>query len=313
MSNELAKNAYGFNDSSDKHSSGLVQAQASKAVQEIQAALTIAAARPRNNAAAFQRIMEACDRPFLAESAIYTYPKGKTTVTGASIRLAEVLAQNWGNLSVGIREISQSDGVSEVEAFAWDLETNFQETKIFHVSHIRHTKQGSYKVTDPREIYEMVANNGARRLRACILSVIPGDIVDAALERCEKTMSSGKEPIGDRIRKLISAFNDVGVKVEHIEKRLGHNMDATVEAEMVTLRGIYKSLKDGMAKREDFFDIGNATGETLDSVKDLLQTKGKPNVAKGSTTPMEKPDTTVADYFGDEAKVDPETGEVLPA
>ncbi len=308
MSNELMNTAYGFADNKDKPSSGLVQAQASKAVQEIQAALTIAAARPRNNAAAFQRIMEACDRPFLADSAIYTYPKGKTTVTGPSIRLAEVLAQNWGNLSVGIREISQSDGVSEVEAFAWDLETNFQETKIFHVSHTRHTKQGSYKVTDPREIYEMVANNGARRLRACILSVIPGDIVDAAVERCQKTMSSGKEPIGERIKKLISAFNEVGVKVEHIEKRLGHNMDATVEAEMVVLRGIYKSLKDGMAKREDFFDIGGPNAEPLEGVKDLLKDKAKPNVGK-TATPADytKPiDNTVKEFF------DEETGEVIP-
>ncbi len=309
MSNELMTNSYGFKEPQAPQTQGLAHAQASKAVQEIQAALTIAAARPRNNAAAFQRIMEACDRPFLAESAIYTYPKGKTTVTGPSIRLAEVLAQNWGNLSVGIREISQSDGVSEVEAFAWDLETNFQETKIFHVSHVRHTKQGSYKVTDPREIYEMVANNGARRLRACILSVIPGDIVDAAVDRCQKTMSSGKEPIGERIKKLISAFNEVGVKVEHIEKRLGHNMDATVEAEMVVLRGIYKSLKDGMAKREDFFEIGGVAseGQATESMKDLLANKSKPNTAKTTPLPPEPVDNTVKEFF------DEETGEVIPA
>ena len=253
MSNEV--NEYGFNKIKEE-TGGLVQAQTSKAVQEIQAALTIAAHRPRNQSAAFERIMQACDRPFLAEQAIYAYPKGGTSVTGPSIRLAEVLAQNWGNLSVGIREISQDNGVSEVEAFAWDLETNFQETKIFHVPHVRHTKKGSYKITDPREIYELIANNGSRRLRACIMAVIPGDIIDAAVERCKKTMSSGKEPIGERIKKLITAFAEFSVKVEHIEKRLGHTMDATNESELVTLRAIYKSLKDGMAKREDFFEIG---------------------------------------------------------
>lgn len=262
--NDITK--YGFTE--PKEVGGLVQAQISKGVQEIQAALTIAAHRPRNQAAAFERIMQACDRPFLAEQALYTYPRGGATVSGPSIRLAEVLAQNWGNISVGIREISQTDGVSEVEAFAWDLETNFQETKIFHVPHERHTKKGKIKLTDPRDIYELIANNGSRRLRACIMSVIPGDIIDAAVERCKKTMSSGKEPIAERIKKLILAFSEQGVKVEHIEKRLGHNMDVTMEQELVILRGIYKSIKDGMAKREDFFDISNKeTKPQIDSAK----------------------------------------------
>lgn len=253
MSGQITKNEYGFE--APKEPAALAQAQTNKAVQEIQAALTIAAARPRNGLAAFERIMQACDRPFLAEQAIYSYPKGKTVVTGPSVRLAEVLAQNWGNISFGIREIGQRNGMSEVEAFAWDLETNTQSTKIFQVPHIRHTKNGAYAINDPREIYELTANYGARRLRACLLAIIPGDIVDAAVARCEKTLASGKEPLGERIKKLISAFNEVSVKVEHIEKRLGHNLDATSESEFVTLRGIYKSLKDGMASREDFFEI----------------------------------------------------------
>ncbi len=71
---------------------------------------------------------------------------------------------------------------STVEAFAWDVEeANTRQTKVFQVRHWRHTKQGGYKLTDPRDIYELVANNGARRLRACILGVIPGDVIDAAV------------------------------------------------------------------------------------------------------------------------------------
>lgn len=271
------KNEYGFASPNKAESSGLATAQESKAVQEIQAALVIAQKYPRDPARSFESIMSACERPFLAEQAIYAYPKGKGLVTGPSIRLAEVLAQNWGNLSVGIREISQKNGVSEVEAFAWDLQTNFQETKIFHVAHRRDTKKGSYKITDQREIYELVANQGARRLRACILAVIPGDIVDAAVSKCEKTLASGnKEPLSDRIRKLISAFGELSIKVEHLEKRLGHKMDVTSEHELVTLRGIYKSIKDGMAGREDFFDIGGLSEKTEDVIAKVTQSKAPP-------------------------------------
>lgn len=276
---------YGFSRQGDIEKSGIVSAlanaQESKAVQEIQAALTVAQKCPRSQAKAFENIMESCQRPFLAEQAMYAYPRGNQVVTGPSIRLAEVLAQNWGNMISGIRELSQSEGVSEVEAYAWDLQTNFQCNKIFHVPHERHTKQGKKRLTDPRDIYELIANQGARRLRACILAVIPGDIVEAAVKKCESTLSSGKEPLGDRIRKLINAFNEMDVKVEHLEERLGHKIEVTSEAELVTLRAIYKSLKDGMASREDFFTIGGIQSiESTNAIKDLISNKSKPKIEK---------------------------------
>lgn len=275
MTNELAKK-YGFENEIAAHqTTALAEAQANKSVQEIQSALVIAKKFPRNEMQALMKILKSCERPFLAEQAMYAYPRGGQMVTGPSIRMAEVLAQNWGNISFGIREISQSNGVSEVEAFAWDLETNTQQTKIFSVPHIRYTKKGTQKLTDPRDIYEMVANQGARRLRACILGVIPGDIVDAALDQIQKTLSTGEEPITDRIRKLAKAFNEFGVSVEMIEKRLGHNLDATIDQEIVSLRAIYKSLKDGMADRTQFFDFGETKQQqsAKDTVNNLICSK----------------------------------------
>lgn len=277
--NQMAKNEYGFmgNEIQGQQNGSLAQAQESKSIQEVQAALIIARKFPRDQMKSHSNIMASCKRPSLAEHALYAYPRGNQTVTGPSIRLAEVLAQNWGNISVGIRELSQSNGVSEVEAFAWDLETNFQSTKIFHVPHVRYTKSGSYKLTDPRDIYEMIANQGSRRLRACILAVIPGDVVDSAMAQCEKTLATGEEPIAERVKKLVDAFQAMGVNVDMLTKRLGHNLDVIIEAELITLRGIYKSIKDGMAKREDFFDL---VSEATDSdIKDLIGGKGKPALA----------------------------------
>ena len=193
-------------------------------------------------------------------------------VTGPSIRLAEVAAQNWGNMTFGVREISQSKGVSEVEAFAWDLETNTQSTKIFHVSHIRDTKKGSYKLTDERDIYEVVANQGARRMRACILAVIPGDVIEAAVERVGVTLSTGEESIAERITRLVVAFDGLGISVKMLEDRLGHNLEATIESELVNLRAIFKSIKDGMADRTEFFDFGESKVEAAakSSVANLI-------------------------------------------
>jgi hypothetical protein len=282
QSNQILQN-YGFSESTSKDNS-IVQIEQSRAAQEVQAAYVIAKKFPRDENQAFTKIMKACERPFLAEQAMYAYPRGNQVVTGPSIRLAEVLAQSWGNIDVGIREISQSNGISVAEAYAVDLETNFREVKIFHVPHERHTKKGTQRLTDPRDIYELVANQGARRMRACILAVIPGDIVEAAIERCKYTVTNGKEPLIDRLRKLVLRFDEVGITLDQIEKRLGHKLDATIPAEAIQLQSILKSLKDGMAKRDDFFDVSAPLPPVASEINEKItqDTKKPKDVEKNS-------------------------------
>lgn len=225
--------------------------------QEVQAAMVVAKKFPRDEVDAYNRILRSCQRRTLAEQACYEYPRGGQKVTGPSIRLAEALAQNWGNLDYGIIELEQKKGESQVMAYAWDLETNTRQTKIFQVPHVRATKKGSYELTDPRDIYELVANQGARRLRACILGVIPGDVIDAAVDQCMITMkTNNQEPLIDRVRKMVKAFEEkFSVTKDMIEKFLGCSSDAFSENDFVRLRNVYRSLSDGMAKREDYFDI----------------------------------------------------------
>lgn len=229
----------------------------SRQTQEVQAAMVIAKRFPRNETQSYNRIMRACQRKKLAETAMYEYPRGGTKVTGPSIRLAEAMAQNWGNIDFGIVELEQKAGESQVMAYAWDLETNTRQTKIFSVPHIRSTKKGNIPLTDPRDIYELVANQGARRLRACILGVIPGDVVDAALEECNKTLTRNtKEPLIDLIRDMAHIFEkDFSVPIEAIEKFIGCKSEAFTMNDLVRLKKVHRSLSDGMAKREDYFDL----------------------------------------------------------
>ena len=168
----------------------LAASDAARAVAEVQAALLVARMNPRDPVRAMDRILNACTRPTLAESSTYAFSRGGTSVTGPTIRLAEALAQGWGNIQYGLRELSQKNGVSTVAAYAWDVETNTRREIQFQVALRRDTKRGSYELKDGRDIYELVANQGARRLRSCILSVIPGDVVDAALQQCAATMKA---------------------------------------------------------------------------------------------------------------------------
>jgi hypothetical protein len=236
----------------------MMAAEAMKGVAEVQAAVMMAKRYPRDQFTAFNKIMTDCERKGLAEGAVYAYPRGGQTVSGPSIRLAEAIARQWGNLDCGIRELSRDTDKSVCEAFAWDLESNTRFTRIFEVPHERHTKQGKYKLTDPRDIYENVANNGSRRLRACILEAIPGDITEKAVLKCKETLTKKTgEPLVDRIRKMVVSFSAQGVTQAHIEKRLKHSIDITTEEEMFDLITVFNSIKDNQAKRSDFFDIAD--------------------------------------------------------
>lgn len=228
--------------------------------QEVQAAVFMAKRFPRDENMALARIAKSCQRRGLAEKAIYSYPKGGQNVTGPSIRLAEAISQAWGNIQSGVVELEQRPGESVCMSYCWDLETNTRDTKIFTVSHSIQTKKGSKMLTDPREIYEHVANQGARRKRACILAVIPKDVVDSAMEACQKTLSSGqKEPLIDRLRKMVNVFQtELSVPLECIEKYMGYKLDSFTEMDMNTLRGVYTAIRDGASKREDYFDLPKA-------------------------------------------------------
>lgn len=231
----------------------LVERQA----QEVQVAMIAAKRFPRNQVTAYNNILTACQRVKLAETSMYEFPRGKEIVTGPSIRLAEAIAQNWGNIDFGWMELEQRNGVSQVMAYAWDLETNSRQTKMFSVPHIRHTKKGDYALTDPRDIYEAVANQAARRVRSCILGIIPGDVVDGAVNQCNKTLREGYEmPLVDRVRMMVRAFEkDFSVNLEMIEKYIGCKSEAFTANSFVRLKKVYASLRDGVAKREDYFEI----------------------------------------------------------
>ena len=231
--------------------------------QEVQVAMLAAKRFPRDQIAAFNKILTACQRKKLAESSMYEYPRGGQKVTGPSIRLAEAIAQNWGNIDFGFMELEQRGGTSQVMAYAWDLETNARQTKLFSVPHVRYTRNGDYPLTDPRDIYELVANQAARRVRACILGIIPGDVVEAAIERCNKTMREGnEEPLVDRVRKMSMVFEkEFSVTLPMLEKYLGCKSEAFSENDFIRLKKVYVSLRDGMAKREDYFEIALPSGE----------------------------------------------------
>ena len=259
---------------------------ATRAAKEVEAAMIVAKRFPRNEFDSIEKIKQACKREGLAKESQYSYSRGGTTITGASVDLLRAIKMYWGNVTSGWQEISRRFGSSTVYAYAWDLETNARCEITFEVKHIRDKKGGGVQLTDERDIYELIANQAARRERKCLEGVIPKDIVELAVEDCDKTLAGkNDEPIRDRLQKVVTALREVGVTAAMVEKRLQHKMEAVSEIELAGLRKIWKSLHDGVGRVEDFFDQSEAAAPSGDqsgkSKSDKIADELAGRVAKG--------------------------------
>ena len=242
-------------DEESGNMNAMVAIESSKAIQEVQASLIIAKRFPRDEMSAYNKVMNACKRPGLAEVSTYTYSRGGTEISGASIRLAEAIAQYWGNIGFGWEEIERKNGKSTIKAYCWDKETNTVREQIFSVNHLISTKKGNKVLTDERDIYENNANMAARRMRSCILALIPGDVVEAAVAQCEETLKIKTDITPDRIKKMLETFAKYDVTQAMIEKRIQRNISALTPAQFVDLGKIANSMKDGMSVAKDWFEF----------------------------------------------------------
>lgn len=257
-----------MNEIMARQTSQVGEYQESKQLSEIKGKMFLARQFPRDPEQSLQNVLMECQRPKLAEAAQYEYPKGDSVVTGPSIRLVEVLARHWGNIDSGVAEIDTHSDHTVVKAYAWDLENNISDEKTFTVQHVRTTKRGSYKLTDERDIYEMVANKAARRKRSCLLAVMPGWYVEAALDACNETLrnsvTNGKT-IEEVREALVTAFAEFGIAPDHIAAKLGRPVDKLDPNDIVKLRHLYAAIKDGFVKAQDAFDLSAPTPEDLPS------------------------------------------------
>ena len=258
----------------DKINQGTIAIEASRAIAEGQGKLVIAKRFPRDEVQSYAKAMEACQRPTMAAKAFYSFPRGGQTVEGPTIRFAEELARCWGNIDYGIKELSQDDGKSEMQAYAWDLETNAQSVQNFTNPHKREKTDKRTKtvvmetLTGQRDIYENNANMATRRLRSRILAILPAWFVEDAIAECKKTLAGQNDtPLIDRVKKMVVQFAKLGVTQEMIEKRLKRKVDTMTSDDFVEYVGIYNAVKGGESKIADWFDAQKEASNLTEALK----------------------------------------------
>ena len=99
----------------------------------------------------------------------------------------------------------------------------------------------------------------------------------------------------EAMQKMVTAFEAFGVTKEQIEKRIQRRLDAIQPAQVVSLKKIYASLRDGMSSPADWFELPDTgspqtpekPASRTDSVKEKARTQRAPQRPAAKADPQD--------------------------
>lgn len=185
-----------------------------------------------------------------AASCFYSVPRAGKTISGPSVRLAEICMSCWGHLDAGtrVKEIAASYVI--VEGFAWDMCRNIKVRQ--------EVRRNIVTKTGKRYGEDMIGNtvNAAASiaLRNAILRVIPRAYVDQLWEDARKVAVGDAKTLSATRDTAISYFTKMGVLVERIYTALGVQgiEDVTID-HVGVLKGFATAIKDGESTVDECF------------------------------------------------------------
>lgn len=228
-----------------------------------------------------------------AKACCYALPRDGKTIQGASVTLARIIAQQYGNLRVDSKIIDIDRTHVTGQALCIDLENNVG----IRVSVKRKitTKNGTRYSDD---MITMTGNAAcAIALRNAIFNVIPRPIIEAAYKAAQEKMlgdTSSEVKFLEKRKKWLDAFlNEFGVTEQDILRVLSLREITQLDVEaMKKLIGLYTAIKDGDTTVEEAFGFLNtdtskasAKGEKAAEIVKAM-TEAKSGGEKKRATPI---------------------------
>ncbi|AXN51278.1 hypothetical protein DSM43518_04820 [Mycobacterium marinum] len=274
----------------------------SRAIADVQAAVTVAQNCPRDMADAEREMEYVCSRLDMAEQAFYQVTNRGS---GPSVHLMRELARIWGNVDYGVKELARNDdkGESEVLATCWDMQKNTRSSRTFIVPHQRMRAGQRTQLVDLTDIYLNNQNVGARAVRECIQTILPRWFTEKAQDICRHTLEHGEgEPLQDRINTMVAWFRDkIGVTEKQLEARLGKKRGAWSAEDVAQMKIAGKSITAGEVGRDEIFPPIDA--ETVDELACTADTDAPPaGKLRGKVKPAGAGKTTTVQE--EESRVD---------
>ena len=196
-----------------------------------------------------------------ASTCTYAVPRDGKAITGPSVHLAKILAQNWGNLRVEAKVVGIDIKHITSQAVCWDLENNLG-IKV-EVKRSIMTRKGRMS-DDMITVTGNAANSIA--LRNAVLSVIPKAIVDKVYNEAKHKITgdvSDKTKLLARRKQVVDGLKDTYSLTEaEILGAVGKAaIDHLTSDDLVVLIGIGTAIKGGDTDVDTAFRKGSKKAE----------------------------------------------------
>jgi hypothetical protein len=187
----------------------------------------------------------------IAQSCVYALPRSGKTIDGPSVRLAEIVASNFGNLRTGARVISNDGKVIVAQGICHDLETNNCVT----VETSRRITD-KYGKTYNQDMQTMTGNAAcAIAFRNAVFKVIPAALINQIYEDCKEKARGEADKLSQNIDKALAFFVSMGVDNAKVFSLLNVKEKTDITIEMLgTLRGMAAAIKNGESTIKDLFE-----------------------------------------------------------
>lgn len=247
-------------------------ALAAQAEAEVKARWAIAQRCPRDIDMVRVKLLKECARPKFAEAARYAKPVGKGKVVGPSIRFVEAALRCYGNILAATTVISEDITTRRLQVVVTDLEANVSwPRQISFTKSVQRSSPEGRQVISKRTnsygkpVYDVVATEDefaskeaalvSKAIRMAGLRVLPGDLVEEAMEQCVATnhRTDKADPSAAR-KKMVDGFASLGVMPNQLVEYLGHSLENLSPSELQELRDAWHAIRDGETKWADFVE-----------------------------------------------------------
>jgi hypothetical protein len=211
-----------------------------------------------------------------AESCMYALPRGGKTISGPSVRLAEICASSYGNIHVGARIVDIGEREVTAQGVAWDLETN-----------LRVSVEVNRRITDSkgkRYNDDMIAVTCAAAcsiaLRNAIFRVVPRAYIDQVYERCKRVAVGKAETLTQRRDEVLARLAKMGATQDRVLNALHlRGVDDITLEHLEQLIGMGTAIKQGDKTVDEMFPpvVSEVPGADQPGRKMSLKREAKPD------------------------------------
>lgn len=219
----------------------------------------------------------------IAESCFYALPRKKkmdngkyenTYIKGPSIRLAEIIFPNYGNMIAETKIISTNQKTVTVEGEITDLE-NMTAVKGQFIENVNGTHSDAQKLA--------VLSAQSKLFRNLVFRTIPKSFVDQVYAQAVKHAVGNSKSLGAKAQAILKRFQALGIDKDKIFSFLNKQSENEFSAEDIeNLIGVGTAIKEGTLSIDDAFTLTeeNEGMDASERIKNLLETKDKSDLDK---------------------------------